>query len=157
MNISQIKVISWAVAALLTLGLSAYVWSFVSTLEKRRALPEADVVRKHLSAVEPVAVKNDGQVKYEDVRRLFHDLNWTGAIKVVAKPENQVQAPLVPEVVAVRDLSRRKMGYPSDADVHAFDRVLRLETPRIGYWLDSSDLTVAETVEAILRQLAQPK
>ena len=61
------------------------------------------------------------------------------------------------EVVAVRDLSRRKMGYPSDADVHAFDRVLRLETPRIGYWLDSSDLTVAETVEAILRQLAQPK
>src|SRR6187399_104409 len=106
MNISQIKVISWAVAALLTLGLSAYVWSFVSTLEKRRALPEADVVRKHLSAVEPVAVKNDGQVKYEDVRRLFHDLNWTGAIKVVAKPENQVQAPLVPEVVAVRDLVR---------------------------------------------------
>jgi hypothetical protein len=106
MNISQIKVISWAVAALLTLGLSAYVWSFVSTLEARRALPEADVVRKHLSAVEPVPVKNDGQVKYEDVRRLFHDLNWTGAIKVVAKPVEGPQAPLVPEVVPVRDLVR---------------------------------------------------
>ncbi len=106
MNIGQIKIISWAVAAILTLGLSAYVWSFVSTLEQRRALPEAEVVRKHLSGVEQVVVKNDGQVKYEDVRRLFHDLNWTGAIKVVARPVDATPTQLVPEVVPVRDLVR---------------------------------------------------
>jgi hypothetical protein len=30
--------------------------------------------------------------------------------------------------------------------------VLRDETPRVGYWLDTSDLTLAETVDAIVRQ-----
>jgi predicted kinase len=59
-----------------------------------------------------------------------------------------------PEVVAARDFSRSKTGYPNDAAVRAFDRILRLETPRIGYWLDTSDLTVDQTVDAILRQLA---
>ncbi len=58
------------------------------------------------------------------------------------------------EIVAARDSSRRKTGYSTDDAVHAFDRILRDETPRIGYWLDNSDLTVTETVDAILRQLA---
>jgi hypothetical protein len=30
---------------------------------------------------------------------------------------------------------------------------LREETPQIGYWLDSSELSVAKTVDAILRQI----
>ena len=59
------------------------------------------------------------------------------------------------EVVAARDINRGNTGYPNDAAVRAFDRVLREETPRIGYWLDSSELTVAETVDAIVRQLAE--
>jgi predicted kinase len=59
------------------------------------------------------------------------------------------------EVVAARGISRSKTGYPNDDVVLAFDRVLRFETPRIGYWLDSSDLTVEETVDLILSQLAQ--
>jgi predicted kinase len=58
-----------------------------------------------------------------------------------------------PAVVAARESSRSKTGYSDAAAIRAFDQVLRLETPRIGYWLDSSDLTVAETVDAILRQL----
>jgi hypothetical protein len=37
--------------------------------------------------------------------------------------------------------------------VAAFDHVLRAETPRIGYWLDNSDLTVAETVDTIVSRL----
>ncbi|UQA54889.1 AAA family ATPase [Polyangium aurulentum] len=61
-----------------------------------------------------------------------------------------------PEVVAYRDAGRSKTGYPDRATVDVFDRVLRSETPRIGHWLDSSDLTVAETVDRILRHLAQP-
>jgi hypothetical protein len=31
-------------------------------------------------------------------------------------------------------------------------RGLREETPRIGLWLDTSDMTVDETVDAILRE-----
>jgi len=59
------------------------------------------------------------------------------------------------EVVAARDSRRRKTGYPNDDVVRAFDRVLRAETPRIGDWLDTSELTVAETVDAILQKLAE--
>jgi hypothetical protein len=36
--------------------------------------------------------------------------------------------------------------------VAALDRALRAETPRIGLWLDSSDLSVAETVDEIVRR-----
>jgi predicted kinase len=57
------------------------------------------------------------------------------------------------EVVAARDRIRSKTGYSDNTIVHAFDRVLRQETPRIGYWLDSSEMTVAETVDTILGQL----
>lgn len=35
------------------------------------------------------------------------------------------------------------------AAIVAFDRVLRLETPRLGPWLDNSGLTVSETVARI--------
>jgi predicted kinase len=60
-----------------------------------------------------------------------------------------------PEVVAARDAARAKTGYADQAAVFAFDRVVRNETPRIGYWLDNSDLTVAETVDRILANLPQ--
>jgi predicted kinase len=59
-----------------------------------------------------------------------------------------------PEVVAARDAARHKRGYGDEAAVLAFDQVLRAETPRLGYWLDSSDLTLAETVDALLEHLA---
>ncbi len=57
------------------------------------------------------------------------------------------------DVVAARDHARGKTGYPDRAAVDAFDHVLRAETPRIGYWLDNSDLTVAETVDTIVSRL----
>lgn len=61
------------------------------------------------------------------------------------------------EVVAARDEARSKIstGYHDHAAVQIFDRILREETPHIGYWLDNSDLTVSETVDAIRRHLAQ--
>jgi predicted kinase len=58
------------------------------------------------------------------------------------------------EIVAARDSSRSKTGYPDESAVRAFDRVLRHETPQIGYWLDTSELTVEQTVDAILRHVA---
>lgn len=61
------------------------------------------------------------------------------------------------DVVAARDQARAKTGYPDRASVDAFDHVLRAETPRLGFWLDNSDLTVAATVDRILAYLAQGK
>ena len=58
-----------------------------------------------------------------------------------------------PEVVAARDKARAKTGYPDRASVDAFDQVLRTETPRLGHWLNNSDLTIDETVAHILAEL----
>jgi cytidylate kinase len=61
-----------------------------------------------------------------------------------------------PEVIAEREAGRGKTGYRS-ATADAFDRAFRAETPRLGLWLDSSGLTVAETVEHILANLASAR
>lgn len=54
------------------------------------------------------------------------------------------------EVLAAREAARPKSGYGDGCEPETFDRELRQHTPRIGFWLDSSDLTVDETVEWIL-------
>jgi predicted kinase len=62
---------------------------------------------------------------------------------------------LCPEagVVAAREAGRGKRGYGDNAEIATFDAILRRETPRLGLWLDTSTLTVAETVDQILAQL----
>ncbi|MBX3064479.1 MAG: AAA family ATPase [Anaerolineae bacterium] len=57
-----------------------------------------------------------------------------------------------PEVVAQREAGRGKTGYGSwtPADL---DRSLRNETPQVGLWLDTSALTVEETVDSILARI----
>jgi predicted kinase len=57
------------------------------------------------------------------------------------------------EVVAARDAARLKTGYANEIMVYEFDRILRTETPHLGYWLDSTHLTVPETVDRILAHL----
>lgn len=57
------------------------------------------------------------------------------------------------ETIAARDRARAKTGYASRDEIDFFDRVLRKETPHLGYWLDNSHLTVAETVDDIQKQL----
>ncbi|MET8795486.1 phosphotransferase [Nocardia sp. NPDC004568] len=54
-----------------------------------------------------------------------------------------------PEAVAAREAGRDKNAYGAFT-VSALDAVLRDTTPRVGTWLDTSDLTVDETVDAIL-------
>jgi hypothetical protein len=54
-----------------------------------------------------------------------------------------------PEVVVEREAGRLKNGYGTWTP-HTLDLVLRQETPRIGLWLDTSAMTVDETVDAIL-------
>jgi predicted kinase len=58
-----------------------------------------------------------------------------------------------PEVVAQREAARGKTGYENSAAIEAFDRVLREQTPRLGLWLDSSRLSVNQTVDTVLKQL----
>jgi predicted kinase len=58
-----------------------------------------------------------------------------------------------PTVVAAREAGRRKTGYRG-MTVADLDRVLRVETPRLGLWLDTSTLTVVETVDSILTHLS---
>jgi predicted kinase len=61
-----------------------------------------------------------------------------------------------PEAVAEREAGRAKTGYgawtPAD-----LDRGLRADTPRLGLWLDSSGLTVDETVDALLARIAESR
>lgn len=57
--------------------------------------------------------------------------------------------------VARRERGRTKNGYGSFSP-EQLDAVLRDQTPRLGYWLDSTDLTIAETVERVLDNLDGP-
>ncbi|MDF2671689.1 MAG: phosphotransferase [Paenibacillus sp.] len=54
-------------------------------------------------------------------------------------------------VVTQREAARSKKGY-GIWTVSALDSVLRNETPRIGMWLDSSELTPEQTVLEILNR-----
>jgi chloramphenicol 3-O-phosphotransferase len=56
-----------------------------------------------------------------------------------------------PDAVAAREAKRGKRAY-GPWTVAALDHSLREETPRLGLWLDSSELSVDETVEEILRR-----
>jgi predicted kinase len=60
----------------------------------------------------------------------------------------------MPEVVAEREAGRNKIGYgawtPTD-----LDHELRANTARIGLWLDTSALSVEETVDVILKRLPE--
>lgn len=60
-------------------------------------------------------------------------------------------AVLAPDAASVagREDGRAKTGYIDGWTVEELDRVLRLETPRLGLWIDSSHRTPAETVDAI--------
>lgn len=78
-------------------------------------------------------------------------------IERIKAPERYLVV-LSPSVTALewREEQRAKAGY-----VHfsagALDNVLRSETARIGYWLDSSTQTPEETVDDILNNLDQAK
>ncbi|ELS53668.1 AAA family ATPase [Streptomyces viridochromogenes] len=54
-----------------------------------------------------------------------------------------------PAAVAAREAARAKTGYGAWT-VEELDGAMRARTPRIGLWVDSSELTVGETVEAIV-------
>ena len=61
-----------------------------------------------------------------------------------------------PAVLAAREANRRKTAYTTFS-VEEFDQVLRTTTPRIGLWLDTSNLTVDDAVDRILTDLSRAR
>ncbi len=57
-----------------------------------------------------------------------------------------------PDIVAQREAEREKTGYTTWTP-QELDHGLRNDTPKIGLWLDTSALSVDETVEAIFAQV----
>lgn len=85
----------------------------------------------------------------------FSDLGWMveSFAGIVADRYVVVLDPSA-EVVAAREARRPKTAYR--AGNHTIDdlrRALHTETPRLGLWLDTSDLSLDETVATILRRL----
>jgi hypothetical protein len=58
--------------------------------------------------------------------------------------------------VATREEGRSKSGY-GEWTVDDLDAALRTQTPRLGLWLDTSELTPAETVDCILSRLSEAR
>lgn len=61
-----------------------------------------------------------------------------------------------PDVALHRDANRHKQTYTSWTP-EGLDHALREETPKVGLWLDSSNLTVEETANGILDQIVSAK
>ena len=60
-----------------------------------------------------------------------------------------------PEVVARREAGRAKTGYGEGWTPATLDAALRDGTPRLGLWLDTSEQTPEQTVDAILARLPE--
>jgi chloramphenicol 3-O-phosphotransferase len=70
----------------------------------------------------------------------------------VGQPLRVVVLCPAPEVIATREAAREKNGY-STWSPEELDQELHTNTPHLGLWLDTSALTVEETVETILARL----
>lgn len=120
MNIGQIKLWAWAVAGLLTLGLSWYVFDFVRHLQESQG-PDVAKARQILDNVAPPKVKSDDILTYDEAKRLIAVLDWTGAPKAVAPAHTEVQVPVV-TVVPVKKLIniqgiKQDLGDPKSSSV----------------------------------------
>ena len=95
-------------------------------------------------------------VIYQDVI-LGSELAYViGLFQPVDLPISVVVLAPSPEVAARRDRDRPKTGY-GDWTAEELDAALRRETPRLGLWLDTSHMTVDETVDAILARRAEAR
>ena len=78
--------------------------------------------------------------------------------RITSRPLSVVVLAPSAAAVAARDAERAarrgKIAYkPGDEGIAALDRALRYATPRLGYWLDTSALSVAQTVADIRANL----
>jgi hypothetical protein len=109
MNISQIKLLTWLCAALLTLGLSLYVFRFVTQLKEKQRPPDGAKIQALIEEIEPPKVKVDEVVTYADIKRLFHEFNWTGRVIEAPVAAGAAPEPQAIEKTSVRDLVHLQM------------------------------------------------
>jgi len=75
-----------------------------------------------------------------------------------ARPRFVVVLTPRPDVVATREASRDKIAYRDGAPtIEALDHALRLETPKLGLWLDTSDQTPDQTVDEIIERAEEAR
>jgi len=78
--------------------------------------------------------------------------DYVGLIK--SRPLCVVALAPRPDIVAAREASRSKSAYQAGFDtIAALDHALRVETPRIGLWLDTSEQTPRETADEIVARV----
>ena len=132
-------------------------------VEMGPADPPAEAVRQLQLRYQLAAAAADGyadagfNVVLQDIILGDH-LQWITQ-RIRTRPLSVVVLAPSASAVAVRDLERQrtrgKVAYkPGDEDIAALDRALRESTPRLGLWIDTSYLTVAETVDRILAETA---
>lgn len=109
MNIGVIKIWAWATAALLTLGLSWYVLTFVKNLPELNRPPDPAVVKKVLEGGQIAPTKSDAVYAYSDVKHVMAEINWTGKVKAVEAPVATVPDKKEPTVVPVKKLIKITM------------------------------------------------
>ncbi|MER5280590.1 AAA family ATPase [Streptomyces sp. NPDC002809] len=112
-------------------------------------------LRYRLSALVADAYASDGWTAVvqdiilgEDLRRYVEGVRTRPLYVVVLAPSTAA--------VRSREAGRPKTGY-GVWTVGALDRSLRVDTPDIGLWLDSSEQTADETVSAVLARLPEAR
>ena len=109
-------------------------------------------LRQRLACQAAVTYAAEGfAVVYQDII-LGHDLSLVvNLLDPARQPVSVVVLAPSPEVAAHRDRERSKTGYGAWTAID-LDAGLRRDTPRLGLWLDTSGMTVDESVAAILRR-----
>lgn len=108
-------------------------------------------LRYQLAAQSAALYRQAGfQVVYQDI---ILGPTLEEIVRLHAKPLAVVVLCPQPYVIAEREAARPKSGYSSHEEILAFDRILRNETPKIGYWLDTTSLSLSESVDTILQNL----
>ncbi|QFZ24716.1 AAA family ATPase [Saccharothrix syringae] len=109
------------------------------------------LLRYRLAAATADGYAGDGWTAVvQDVVLGGHLRTFVDAVRT--RPRYVVVLAPSPEVVARREAARPKTGYGAWT-VADLDRGLRDGTPRLGLWLDTSDQTPDQTVDAILAGL----
>lgn len=115
--------------------------------------PDDEALRQLRLRHELTAAVSDGyfragfSVITQDVILGDHLADMVAAIR--SRPLLVVVLAPSPRAVADRDAARRKDAY-GEWEIGQLDHVLREQTPRLGFWIDTSAQTPAETVDEIL-------
>jgi predicted kinase len=123
--------------------------------------PDADEVRRLLDLRYRVSASIADECCAAGFTTIVQDNIYGGDVvrwldRVVARPRHLVVLRPRPDVVAAREAARRsatgKIAYrPGGPAIEELDAALAT-VPRIGLWLDTSDLTPAATVAEIVRR-----